>query len=116
MSKPEQHDPFTSISDRDLHRVAGGASRVTMRSSGGNDQLTTMLNQITDSIKSLAQNNGQSDPSQMLMMMMMMGGLGGGGGGGGGGMPMAAPQPMPAPAPSPAPIINISTTVKRHGF
>jgi hypothetical protein len=115
MSKPTQHDPFPSISARDLDKVAGGASRVTARSSSGNDQLTLMLNQITDSIKSLSQGGGQNDPTQMLLMMMMMGGLGGGGGGGGGGVPMSAP-PMPAPAPTPAPIINISTTVKRHGF
>jgi hypothetical protein len=116
MSKPTQHDPFPSISTRDLDKVAGGASRVTLHSSSSNDQLTQMLTQITDSIKALSQNNSQSDPSQMLMMMMMMGGLGGGGGGGGGGVPMAAPQPMPQAAPTPAPIINISTTVKRHGF
>jgi hypothetical protein len=106
MPKPTPNDPFPSIDLNDLHKVAGGASRVTARSSGSNDQLTQMMTQITDSIKALSQNNNQSDPMQMMMMMMMMmGGMGGGGGG----------AAAPAPAPQ-APVINISTTVKRHGW
>jgi hypothetical protein len=107
-SKPTQRDPFQSIDPRELSKVGGGASRVTTRSGGSNDQLTLMLTQITDSIKALSQNNNQSDPMQMMMMMMMMGGMGGGGG-----APAAAPPPAPAPQ---APVINISTTVKRHGW
>jgi hypothetical protein len=109
MSKPTKsrnQDPFMSIDASELTKVAGGASRVTARSGGSNDQLTAMMSQITDSIKALSQNNNQSDPMQMMMMMMMMGGMGGGGGG----------APAAAPAPPPAPVINISTTVKRHGW
>ena len=97
-----------SIDLNDLSKVAGGASRVTSRSSGSNDQLTLMMTQITDSIKQLAtsQSSG-SDPMQMMMMMMMMmGGMGGGGGG----------AAAAAPAPQAPPVINISTTVKRHGW
>jgi hypothetical protein len=109
MSRPKQRDPFQSIDPTDLAKVGGGASRVTARSSG-NDQLTAMLTQITQSIQAMSQNNNQSDPMQMMMMMMMMGGMGGGGGG-----TVAAPAPMPA-APAPAPVINITTTVRRHGW
>jgi hypothetical protein len=109
MPSPKNHDPFASIDAADLRNVSGGASRITARSNGSNDQLTLMMTQITDSIKALAQNNSQSDPMQMMMMMMMMGGMGGGGGGGA----VAAPAPAPA---APAPVINISTTVKRHGW
>ena len=102
------HSPFPSIDASELGKVAGGASRVTARSSSSNDQLTAMLTQITQSIQALSQNNNQSDPMQMMMMMMMMGGMGGGG---------AAAAPAPAPvAPAPAPVINISTTVKHHGW
>lgn len=107
MSRPTP-SPFPSIDATELSKVAGGASRVTARSSSGNDQLTAMLTQITQSIQSLSQNNNQSDPMQMIMMMMMMGGLGGGGGGA-----VAAPAPA---APPPMPVINISTTVKHHGW
>ena len=106
MPKPTAKDPFQSIDLNQLNQVAGGASRVTARSSGSSDQLTLMMTQITDSIKALSQNNNQSDPMQMMMMMMMMGGMGGGGGGAVAAAP-AAPQP---------PVINISTTVKRHGW
>jgi hypothetical protein len=109
MSRPKHRDPFQSIDPTDLAKVGGGASRVTARSSG-NDQLTAMLTQITQSIQAMSQNNNQSDPMQMMMMMMMMGGMGGGGGG-----TVAAPAPMPA-APAPAPVINITTTVRRHGW
>jgi len=100
-----------SIDAAELANVAGGASRVTNRSSGGNDQLTLMLTQITDSIKALASgNNSQSDPMQMMMMMMMMsGGMGGSSGGGAVAAPAAASLPSP-------PVINITTTVKRHGW
>jgi len=98
-------DPFDSIDAADLAKVGGGASRVTARSGGSSDQLTLMLTQITDSIKALAGQRNQSDPSQMLMMMMMMGGLGGGGGGGGA---VAAP-------PSAPPAINVSTGVGGGG-
>lgn len=108
MSKPTHRDPFPSIDRNELSKVGGGASRVTARSSGASDQLTAMLTQITNSIQQLSQNNNQNDPMQMLMMMMMMGGLGGGGGGA-----VAAPPPAPPPQ---APVINISTTVKRHGW
>ena len=108
MSKPKHRDPFQSIDPAELSKVGGGASRVTARSSS-NDQLTTMLTQITQSIQALAQNNNQSDPMQMMLMMMMMGGMGGGGGGA-----VAAP-PQPA-APPPPPVINITTTVRHHGW
>jgi GET complex subunit GET2 len=106
MSRHKHRDPFQSIDPTELAKVGGGASRVTARSNS-NDQLTTMLTQITQSIQALTQNNNQSDPMQMMMMMMMMGGMGGGGGG-------AAAAPPPAPAQPP--VINISTTVKRHGW
>ena len=109
MSKPSQRDPFPSIDASQLANVAGGVSRVSARSNSSSDQLTLMLTQITDSIKALATNNNQQDPMQMMMMMMMMGGMGGGGGGA-----VAAP-PQPAPQ-APAPVINITTTVKRHGW
>jgi hypothetical protein len=106
--KPTAKDPFQSIDACELSKVGGGASRVTARSSGSNDQLMTMMTQITDSIKALASNNGGQDPMQMMMMMMMMmGGMGGGGGG------AVASAPPPAPLP---PVINITTSVKRHGW
>ena len=104
---PTKTNLFSSIASNDLVRIQGGASRVTSRSSGSNDQLTLMMTQITDSIKQLATSQNQgSDPMQMMMMMMMMGGMGGGGGG----------AAAPAPAPQAPPVINISTTVKRHGW
>ena len=106
MSRHKHRDPFQSIDPTELAKVGGGASRVTARSNS-NDQLTTMLTQITQSIQALAQNNNQSDPMQM-MMMMMMGGMGGGGG--------AVAAPPPAPAPPQAPVINITTTVRHHGW
>jgi hypothetical protein len=61
-----------------------------------------MMTKITDSIKDLASNKNQSDPTQMLTMMMMLGG-----GGGGGGAAAAAPPPPVAP------VINVSTNVRR---
>ena len=106
-SKPTP-DPFMSIEADQLEKVAGGATRVTARSSGADDQLTQMLTTITDSIKQLATNNNQSDPMQMMLMMMMMGGMGGGGGGGAAPAPVAPPQPQ-------QPVINITTSVRRRG-
>jgi len=107
--KPTTQDPFQSIDSKQLTNVQGGASRVTSRSGGSNDQLTAMLTQITSSIKDLAgQQNQGMDPMMMMMMMMMMGGGGGGGGvGGGGGYPAQVAQ-QPA-----MPVINITTDVKR---
>jgi hypothetical protein len=106
---PLSKDLFSLIAANDLVRVLGGASRVSSRSSGSSDQLTTMLTQITSSIKDLASNKGQQDPMQMMMMMMMMmGGMGGGGGGGA----AAAAQPPPTPPPPAAPVVNISTSVR----
>jgi phage-related minor tail protein len=98
-----KHDSFSSIASSDLDRVAGGASRVSSRTGGSNEQLTQMLTQITSSIKDLA-GSKSSGMDPMMMMMMMMGGGGGGGGG-------AVAAPAPAPAPTPA--INIS--VKSNG-
>jgi hypothetical protein len=106
MSKKSAPSPFASIDTAKLDQVSGGASRVTARSGSSNDQLTTMLTGITDSIKNLAASKSQGgmDPMMMMMMMMMMGG---GGGGGGGGAPMQAAAPQ-------APVINITTDVKRR--
>jgi hypothetical protein len=100
-----QKDPFATIDPSQLGKVAGGASRVSSRTGGGNDQLMTMLTSVTDSIKDLAKNqsSGGMDPMMMMMMMMMMGG----GGGGGGAAPVAAAAPQP-------PVINISTSVRRR--
>ncbi len=102
MSKPTQMppaDPFQSIDLAQLEQVSGGASRVSSRAGGADDQLVAMLTQVTDSIKQLSSKGSGSDPMQM-MMMMMMGGRGGGGG--------AAAAPAAA-APPPAPIINVTT-------
>lgn len=90
--------------DRDaLADVSGGRS--TSRS-GSDDQLTAMLTQITSSIKDLASNRNQSDPTQMLLLMMMMGGMGGGGGG------VVAASPAAAAGP---PVINVDTSVLGRG-
>ena len=106
MSSPNTKSSFESIATADLDKVAGGASRVSSRAGGSNDQLALMLTQITDSIKGLAsQQSGGMDP-MMLMMMMMMGGLGGGGGG------SAAPAVAAPPTPPPTPVVNVS--VKRN--
>ncbi len=102
---PTNETDFDAVAKQDLHRIQGGASRVTSRS-GSNDQLTTMMTQITSSISALSQNKSSSDPSTMMMMMMMMGG-----GGGGGGAAAAPPPPPPAPVAS-APVVNISTRVR----
>ena len=105
MSKKHHQDPFATIDLNQLDKVAGGASRVSTRTGGSNDQLMTMLTQVTDSIKDLAKNqsSGGMDPMMMMMMMMMMGG-----GGGGGAAPAAASQPAQPP------VINISTSVRRR--
>jgi len=95
-----KHDPFSPIATSDLDRVAGGASRVSSRTGGNNEQLTQMLTQITSSIKDLAGSKSSGMDPMMMMMMMMMGG-----GGGGGGAPAAAAAPPPPPPP---PAINIS--------
>jgi hypothetical protein len=108
--KPTTQDPFQSIDNKQLTNVQGGASRVTSRSGGSNDQLTAMLTQITSSIKDLAsQQNQGMDPMMMMMMMMMMGGGGGGGAAGGGGYPAQVAAPQPA-----MPVINITTDVRRR--
>jgi hypothetical protein len=93
---------LSSIAPSDLLWITGGASRVTSRS-GSNDQLTTMLTQVTSSIKDLAANKNSSGDMMMPMMMMMM--MGGGGGGG------SAPPPPAAPPPAP-PTISISNRVR----
>ncbi len=99
--------PIETVGREALAQVNGG-TRVTARS-GGDDQLTLMLTQITSSIKDLARNKNQNDPTQMLLLMMMMGGFGGGGGGGGGviGAPVGA-----AAGP---PVINVDTSVAGGG-
>jgi hypothetical protein len=103
---PKKTDKLTSISAEDLWRVTGGASRVTSRSSGSNEQLTQMLTQITSSIKDLAGKNNSSDQMLPMMMMMMMGG----GGGGGAAAPAAAPPPPPPP---PRPVVSITNSISR---
>jgi hypothetical protein len=98
--------PTFSALDRDhLFHVVGGAARVTGKSSG-NSEITTMLTQVTSSIKDLAK-GGQSgqDPMQMMMMMMMMGGMGGGGGGG-------APAQVAPPPPPAAPVVSIKNSIR----
>jgi hypothetical protein len=99
-------DPFQSIDTNELANVAGGAARVTARSSGADAELTAMLTSIGDSIKNLASSQssgGGGDMMQMMMMMMMMGG-------GGGSSAAAAPAAAPAPQ---QPVINISTNARR---
>jgi len=107
MSKNKQPaaDPFKSIDSADLANVAGGAARVTARGGAASAELTSMLTQIGDSIKSLASqnNSGGGDMMQMMMMMMMMGGGGGG----------SAAAAAPAAAPPQQPVINVSTSCRR---
>lgn len=99
------NDALTSIDRWQLNTVIGGASRVTSRS-GNTDQLTTMLTQITSSIKDLANNNNNSSSQMMLPMMMMMMG-------GGGGPTASAPPPAIAAGPPPAPpSIKITNRVR----
>jgi hypothetical protein len=106
-SRP-QNDAFDAIDPMQLEKVAGGASRVSTRAGGSNDQITALLTQVTNSIKDLAanQSSGGMDPMMMMMMMMMMGG----GSAGGGGAPAAAAPPA---GPQP-PVVNITTDVKRR--
>jgi hypothetical protein len=97
--------PFEEVDLEALATVAGGASRVSSRAGGSNDQLTAMLTQITSSIKELGnQQSGGMDPMMMMMMMMMMGGGGGGGGG------VAAAAPVAA-----TPVINVEAAVPGGG-
>jgi hypothetical protein len=81
---------FETISSATLESVTGG------KTSSKDAQLTTMLTDISNSIKDAAdaKNKGQ-DPTQLMMMMMMMGGLGGGGS-----TQVAAAPPPPAPSPA----------------
>jgi len=95
---------FSALDRALLVGVAGGAARVTSRSSAADSEIKTMLSSVTDSIKGLANQKSGMDPTMMMMMMMM------GGGGGGGGAPPAAAIPPPAPA---KPIVNITNSVSR---
>jgi hypothetical protein len=104
---PKKTEKLTSINAEDLWRVTGGASRVTSRSSGSTEQLTTMLTQITSSIKDLANKNNSSDSMLPMMMMMMMGG------GGGGGAAAAPAAPPPPPPPPPRPVVSITNSISR---
>ena len=98
--------PFSTLDRALLIGVAGGAARVTARSSGANEEIKTMLSGVTDGIKGLANQKPSGMDPTMMMMMMMMGG--GGGGGGGGAAPVAA-----APPPPSKPIVNITNSVSR---
>ena len=96
--------PFEAIDPEALATVAGGASRVSSRAGGSNDQLTAMLTSITSSIKDLGnQQQSGMDPMMMMIMMMMMGG------GGGGGAVAAAPTAAPIP------VINVEAAVAGGG-
>ena len=105
---PNKTETLTQLSAEDLWRVTGGASRVTSRSSGSNEQLTQMLTQITSSIKDLATKNNSSDSMLPMMMAMMM--MGGGGGGGAAAAPAAPPPPPPPP---PRPVVSITNSISR---
>ena len=93
-------DTIETIDREALAQVSGARS-------SSNDQLTSMLQQITSSIRDLASSRNQSDPTQMLLLMMMMGGMGGGGGGG-----VVAAAPAAAAGP---PVINVDTSVLNRG-
>jgi len=62
------------IAPEALESVSGGTTH--------DDQMTSMLTQITSSLKSLGYNQGNTSTSDMMMLMMVMMGSGGGGGGG----------------------------------
>jgi hypothetical protein len=95
---------FSAIDRAQLDKVAGGAARVTARSSGADAEIKSLLTNVTDSIKTLAnQKPSGMDPTMMMMMMMM-------GGGGGGAAPAAAAAPPPPP---PKPVVNITNSVSR---
>jgi hypothetical protein len=99
------NETFSALDRALLSKVAGGAARVTARSSGSDSEIKSLLTGVTDSIKGLAnQKPSGMDPMMMMMMMMM-----GGGGGGGGGAPAAAAPP----APPAKPIVNITNSVSR---
>jgi len=89
-------DTMETIDPAQLALVAGGASR-------SDDQVAQLLTQITSSLKDLAGNRNQSDPTQMMMLMMMMGGFGGGGGAAGG--------TYVAGQSAAAPVVNVDTSV-----
>ncbi len=91
---------LTTIDRADLSWITGGASRVSSRG-GNNEQLTTMLTQVTGSIKDLAANKSSGGMDSMMPMMMMMMG-------GGGGSSAAAAAPAPAVPPPAPPSINVS--------
>jgi hypothetical protein len=96
---------FTSIDSSSLDKVSGGAARVTGRGGAASAELTTMLQGIGDSVKSLAAKKDDGGDSSMTMMMMMM--MMGGGGG------QSAPPPAAPPPPPPAqPVINISNRTR----
>ena len=63
------------IAPEALETVSGGALH--------DDQMTSLLTQITSSLKSLGYNQGNTSTSDMMMLMMVMMGTSGGGGGGG---------------------------------
>jgi hypothetical protein len=97
--------PFQEVDLEALATVSGGASRVSSRAGGSNDQLTAMLTQITSSIKDLgSKQSGGMDPMMMMMMMMMMGG------GGGGAAGAAAAGPV-----APTPVYNVEASVAGGG-
>ena len=73
------HDELPSIDPSALEDVTGGVTSTS--SSGGNAQLTTALQAITQQIASLGKQNANSGSSlQSLLPMMLMLGKGGGGG------------------------------------
>ena len=97
--------PFQEVDLEALATVSGGASRVSSRAGGSNDQLTAMLTQITSSIKDLgSKQSGGMDPMMRMVMMTMMGG------GGGGGAGVAA-----APSVAATPVINVDAAVGGGG-
>lgn len=101
----DSNTKFSTLDRALLTGVAGGAARVTARSSGSNDEIKTMLQGVTDGIKGLA--NQKPSGMDPMMMMMMMGGLGGGGGG------SAAPVAAAPPPPPPKPVVNITNSISR---
>jgi hypothetical protein len=94
---------FPALDHAQLDKVAGGAARVTARSSGADAEIKSLLTGVTDSIKGLANQKPSGMDPMMMMMMMMMGGGGGG----------AAPAPAAPPPPPPKPIVNITNSVSR---
>src|SRR4029077_16577159 len=70
------NDPFFTICAARLAAGTGAGQRIASGAGGSqiNDQLTTMLTQISSSIKDLAASkNNQQDPmTAMLPMLMMM--------------------------------------------